>query len=150
MKNVFDEGDAKAYIERINKLNPSTAAMWGKMNVSQMLAHCNVTYEMALTDEHPKAKGIKKFMLKMFVKPVVVGDRPYKRNSPTAPEFKMTDVKDFETEQKRLVSYISQIQALGANHFEGMESNSFGKLNKKEWNAMFAKHLDHHLEQFGV
>ena len=39
---------------------------------------------------------------------------------------------------------------MGANKFEGMESNSFGPLSIKEWNNMFTKHLNHHLEQFGV
>ena len=33
---------------------------------------------------------------------------------------------------------------------DGKESFSFGKLKAQEWNNMFAKHLNHHLEQFGV
>jgi len=120
MKNVFDAADAQSYIERINKLEPATQPKWGKMNASQMLAHCNVTYEMALTDNYPKAKGFKQFMLKLFVKQIVVGEKPYKKNSRTAPEFMVSDDKDFATEQKKLTGYISQVQSLGANHFDGM------------------------------
>ena len=39
---------------------------------------------------------------------------------------------------------------LGSAHFEGKESPSFGALTADEWNVLFAKHLDHHLTQFGV
>jgi hypothetical protein len=39
---------------------------------------------------------------------------------------------------------------MGADAFEGKESNSFGKLTASEWNIMMYKHLDHHLTQFGV
>jgi hypothetical protein len=39
---------------------------------------------------------------------------------------------------------------MDAAHFEGKESNSFGALNSTEWNNMLFKHLDHHLNQFGV
>ncbi|MFK8038713.1 MAG: DUF1569 domain-containing protein [Crocinitomicaceae bacterium] len=150
MKNVFDANDAKSYIERINKLEPAAKAQWGKMNAAQMLAHCNVTYDMALTDQYPKATGFKKFILKLLVKQVVVNEKPYKKNSRTAPDFLIADNKDFAIEQKKITSYIENVQALGANHFDGKESTSFGALNKTEWNNMFAKHLDHHLEQFGV
>jgi hypothetical protein len=52
----------------------------GKMDVAQMLAHCNVSYEMALEENYPKAKGIKKLMLRWFVKPIIVGEKPYKKN----------------------------------------------------------------------
>jgi SRSO17 transposase len=49
-----------------------------------------------------------------------------------------------------LKAYIIKTQELGATHFEGKESHSFGTLTSTEWNNMFYKHLDHHLGQFGV
>lgn len=150
MKNMFKEKDAKEIIKRINKLTPETNRKWGEMDVAQMLAHCNVTYEMIFTDKHPKPKGLKKFMMKKFVKPIVTNERPYKKNSPTAKSFKIANEMDFQEEKKRLIDHITETQKLGTEHFEGLESNSFGKLSSREWNNMFYKHLDHHLQQFGV
>lgn len=150
MENIFEAKVTNHVIERINKLAPTTNPQWGKMSVDQMLAHCNVTYEMAFEDKHPKPNGFVKFMLKLFVKNTVVGDRPYKKNSRTAPQFLMTDAKNFVEEKARLIDYLSKTQALGASHFDGRASHSFGKLTKTEWNNMFYKHLDHHLTQFGV
>ena len=150
MKNIFDPKVNSEMIARINQLTPETQAQWGKMNVGQMLAHCNVTYEMAYDDKHPKAKGFKKFLLKAFVKKIVVGEKPYAKNGRTAPEFIITDAREFEKEKARLTAYLNKTVELGADRFEGKESNSFGPLTKGEWNNMFYKHLDHHLSQFGV
>jgi Protein of unknown function (DUF1569) len=148
--NIFSKDVADGVIVRIQKLSASTVPQWGKMNAGQMLAHCNVTYEMAYENKHPAPGGLMKFFLKMVVKPTVCGATPYKRNLRTAPAFLMTTEKDFEAEKARLIGYINHTQQLGESHFEGKESLSFGKLTSQEWNTMFYKHLDHHLTQFGV
>lgn len=150
MKNLFDYNDAREVIERIENLSDTTKGIWGKMTVSQMLAHCSVTYEFVYDDIHPVPNGFKKFMLKLFVKSFVVGEKPYKKNSRTAPEFLVTDDKDFDKEKKRLIEYLNKTQELGEAHFDNKESRSFGPLSVKEWNTMFYKHLNHHLGQFGV
>ena len=150
MKSVFNPTHTAELISRINKLTPETQPQWGKMSVAQMLAHCNVTYEMAFEDKHPKPGAFKKFLLKMFVKPIVVNEKPYRKSSQTAPEFLIKDERNFEKEKQRLINYIQKTEQMGAPAFEGKESHSFGPLNPQEWNNMLYKHLDHHLTQFGV
>ena len=150
MNNIFNKLDSLEIIERINKLSPSTPALWGKMDVAKMLAHCNVTYEFIYTEKHPKPNPFTKLILKLFVKKLVVSNQSYKKNNPTAPAFIITNEKEFETEKNNLINYIATTQELGESHFDGKESHSFGRLNKTEWNNMFYKHLDHHLSQFGV
>lgn len=150
MKNIFTKEDVDEIIERIHRLTAKTTPLWGKMTVGQMLAHCNVTYEMIYEDIHPKAGAFKRFILKLLVKNLVVNEKPYKKNSQTAPEFLMKETKNFEQEKKRLIEYILKTRTLGTAHFKGKDSNSFGELTSQEWNNMLAKHLDHHLGQFGV
>ncbi len=149
-KNLFDEKEAQETIGRINALTPETQPQWGKMNVSEMLAHCNVAYELTYTDKHPKPKGLQKLLVKLFAKKIVVGPKPYKKNLRTAPVFLITDKRDFETEKKRLIEHIEKTQKLGKAHFNNKESHAFGALTDTEWNILFSKHLDHHLGQFGV
>ncbi|MBP6385641.1 MAG: DUF1569 domain-containing protein [Pseudarcicella sp.] len=150
LSNIFTEEVAQATINRINTLQKSTSANWGKMNAGQMLAHCNVTYEMVYEDKHPKPNFFLKFILKTFVKPTVVGPKAYPKSSSTAPQFIVKEEKDFDAEKKRLTDHILKTQQLGENHFHNKESHSFGMLTKDEWNNLFYKHLDHHLTQFGV
>ncbi len=150
LPNIFTKPVSDEIIQRINHLTPTTQANWGKMSVDQMLAHCNVTYEMTYENIHPKPNAFMKFILKILVKNTVVNEAPYKKNNQTAPQFLINEAKDFEAEKKRLVNYITKTQQLGEVYFDGKESHSFGVLNKNEWNNMFYKHLNHHLTQFGV
>ncbi|MBS1548766.1 MAG: DUF1569 domain-containing protein [Bacteroidetes bacterium] len=151
MKNIFNAQDAQSYIDRINQLNARSERRWGKMTVDQMLAHCNITYSMIFEPEKHKKPGfIARFILKKFVKNKVCNDIAYKTNLPTSPAFVISDEKVFDEEQKKLIGYIQKVQQLGADAFEGKESISFGPLSATEWNNMMAKHLDHHLKQFGV
>jgi len=150
MKNVFDLNDVNEILTRLDGLSSNSKRLWGTMSVGQMLAHCNVTYEYVYEKKHAEPNFLMKFILKWLVKPTVVGDKPYKQNTRTAPDFIMTEEKDFEVEKGRLVDYIKKTQALGEAHFDNKSSHSFGKLTKEEWNTMFFKHLDHHFRQFGV
>lgn len=107
-KNLFNEQESQAAVSRINALTSETQPEWGKMSVAQMMAHCNVAYELVYTDKHPKPGSFQKFMIKLFAKNVVVGPKPYKRNARTAPMFMITDEREFETEKKRLVDHIQK------------------------------------------
>lgn len=149
-KNLFDAKETQETIERINMLTDESPALWGKMDVAQMFAHCNVAYEIVYTDKHPKPKGFQKFMIKLFAKNVVVGPKPYKKNIRTAPAFIISDKREFETEKSRLIEHLQKTQQLGAEHFNGKENDAFGALSTKEWNTLFSKHLNHHLTQFGA
>ena len=150
LPNIFTQEVADRVIARIEKLDATTQPQWGKMSVAQMLAHCNVTYEMIYEDKHPRPNFLLKLILKSFVKNKVINETGYKRNSQTAPAFIIADERDFELEKQRLIAHIRQTQQLGEDHFNGRESHSFGILDKTGWNNMMYKHLDHHLTQFGV
>ena len=150
MENIFDPAVTETQIRRLQALRPESRPEWGKMNVGQMLAHCCVPYEMVYETTHPRPNPLLRFLLKTFVKKGVVGDKPYPKNSPTAPAFKITDNRDFKRERDRLIAYLKRTQELGRDHFDGRESLSFGPLTADEWNGLFYKHLDHHLTQFGV
>ena len=151
MQNVFDAKDAQEYINRINNLTPETQRKWGKMSVDQVLAHLNVAYDLTFTSEKfPKPSFIAKFLLSRFVKPKITNEIPYKQSLPTSPTFIIADERNFEEEKTKLIGNIQRVQQLGREAFEGKENINFGKMTAQCWNNMFAKHLNHHLEQFGV
>lgn len=151
IKNVYDKAVADEIINRINLLTTESKPKWGKMDVARMLAHCNVTYTTTFTpEEFKKPNFLMKLMLKSFVKKMVVGEKMYKPNGPTSPIFIIVNERDFEKEKALLIANIQKVQNLGATYFEGKENYSFGVLTAREWNNMFYKHIDHHLNQFGV
>ena len=151
MQNVFDAQDAQEYINRINNLTPETQRKWGKMSVDQVLAHLNVAYDLTFTSEKfPKPSFIAKFLLSKFVKPKITNEIPYKQSLPTSPVFIIADERNYEEEKAKLIGNIQRVQQLGKEAFDGKENINFGKMTAQGWNNMFAKHLNHHLDQFGV
>lgn len=149
MVDLFTQTGLGTMKGRVRALSPDSKAQWGKMNVSQMLAHCNVAYEIEYTDKHPKPGSLQRFLIKLLAKQAVVGPKPYPRNGRTAPMFIIADERDFAIEQQRLLDHLDKTYALGAKHYDGKENQGFGKLSLQEWNTLFSKHLDHHLTQFG-
>jgi hypothetical protein len=151
LPSIFEPNVTAKLIERLNEISPEAKPLWGKMNAGQMLAHCNVSYEYVYeSGKYKSTPAFLKYVLKWFVKSKIVSEEPFKKGSPTGPDFKIVEDKNFTAEKERLIAFINKTQLLGANHFEGLESHSFGKLTAVEWNNMFYKHLDHHLRQFGV
>ncbi len=151
MQNVFDAKDAQEYINRINNLTPETQRKWGKMSVDLGLAHFNLANDRTFTPaKFTKPTFLAKFLLSRFVKPKITNEIPYKQSLPTSPAFIIADERNFEEEKAKLIGNIQRVQQLGREAFEGKENINFGKMTAQCWNNMFAKHLNHHLEQFGV
>lgn len=148
--NIFEEAAVNKHIERLENLTPATQPQWGKMDAAQMLAHLNVAYDLDKGKAQPKYNAFTKWMLRTFVKKIVVGEKPYKKNSRTAPVFLIADKRDFEREKQALIANMKEVQNKGAKNYEGKENSGFGKLSSKEWNNMFSKHIEHHFAQFGI
>ena len=147
---VFDPKTTEETFKRLEKLNYMSKPLWGKMNAAQMLAHLNVTYDLTYGKIKSNTGFFTKLMLKLFVKGIVTNEQPYTQNSRTGPDFIITDNRDFEKEKSFFIDYVKKTEALGAQHFEGKESSSFGIMTSKEWSTLFYKHIDHHFRQFDV
>jgi hypothetical protein len=147
---IFENSTTTLLISRINKLNANTTPQWGKMNIGQMLHHVNLIYDTAFHRFDPKTPALVKFFVKLMAKDTVVGDKHYKKNSPTAKYLVMTSDFGFEKEKEALISNLKDAEEKGPTYFEGKDSNGFGKLTAKEWSHMLYKHIDHHFSQFGV
>jgi hypothetical protein len=150
LPNIFEHHTTEHTINRLEKLKFDTKPLWGKMNASQMLAHVNVSYDLAYDRIQTTNSFFTKLLLKLFVKNLVVNEEPYKKNSRTAPVFLITTEKEFEAEKAKLVANIIETEKKGKMYFEGKESVSFGPLSSKQWSNMFSKHIDHHFGQFGI
>ena len=149
--NAFNQDVADKVNERLAKLTNETSPQWGKMNAAQMLAHLNVAYDIAYDKISTKKPGfLMNILLKNVIKPVVVGPKPYKKNSRTAPVFLIADERVFEEEKDKFITNMQTNLDKGESFFDGKENPSFGVLTLNEWNTMFYKHLDHHFNQFNI
>ena len=148
--SIFDPATTEAMLTRLEGISADTTPQWGKMNAGQMLAHLNVAYDITNGKLPVSYNPFMRLMLKMFVKKIVVGSKPYAKNGQTAPVFIIEGDRDFAAEKAKLVANMKAVEAEGAAAYEGRVSPSFGKMSSQEWSNQFWKHMDHHFTQFGV
>jgi hypothetical protein len=148
MDSIFNPATTESFIARINKLTPLTPALWGKMNVAQMLAHCQVPIQVAVGDIITKG-GLIALLFGRMAKKKLVNDQPFERNLPTMKEAKIADVRDFEKEKAELIVLVKKFENGPLVLINGPHP-FFGPLTVDEWSTLQTKHLDHHLRQFGV
>jgi hypothetical protein len=149
MQNLFDTRDREDMGRRIAALRPSSARQWGKMDVSQMLAHCAVSLEVPCGDRVKQQRLLGR-ILGPVLRTAVLGEKPMARNAPTDAENKIVDPRDFERERARLTSIVERFAGLGPAGVDGVVHSFFGRLTGDEWGRLMYKHIDHHLRQFGA
>jgi hypothetical protein len=149
MKTLFHHEDRESIRRRLGALRPDSARQWGKMNASQMLAHCGHALETGTGDRPMKQKFLGK-LLTPFIRSAVLGEKPFGKNSPTDPTFVVTGERDFEAERQRLLTLIDRLVERGPTAAGTQTHAFFGKLTGEEWGQLMYKHIDHHLQQFGV
>ncbi len=120
------------------------------MTAAQMLAHVNVSYEYMYEERLDRPPLVLRLLLRLFMRDLLVGNKPYAHNSRTAPSMVIAEEKDFESEKARLLEYVQRTFDKGASQFEGKRQVTLGPISAEEWSTLLWKHLDHHLRQFGV
>lgn len=147
--SLFDPGDRALMLERIERLRPDAARQWGKMNVAQMLAHCQQPLRVA-TGELPLRRSLIGILFGRLAKRKLLAPAPWKPGLPTAPEFKVTDERDFAREKAALLERVRKFGEAGPAGLTKLPHPFFGPMTIGEWQALQWKHLDHHLRQFGA
>ena len=149
MQSLFDNDTYHGIVERMNKLSPTSQAQWGKMNVAQMLAHCKEAFKVPLSDK-PMPRMLLGRLLGWVFKSKLYSDQAWKKNLPTAPNFIIKDERDFNKEKHQLMELVDTFYKKGASEVGKYPHPMFGSFTPAQWGQSMYKHLDHHLQQFGV
>ena len=149
MQNLFQPESATGIVMRIARLKPTAQALWGKMNVAQMLAHCKAPLEVALGDRILKHSFIGWLFGKM-AKRKMLKESPLQHHLPTDGSFVIKNERNFSDEQEQLFALIRRFAETDPAAIAARIHPFFGKMTIDEWGVLEWKHLDHHLRQFGV
>lgn len=150
MKTLFNANENQAIVERINKLTPETKALWGKMNVEQMLAHSRMPLLAAYGIEKMSKRGLISFLFGKMAKKQIMSEKPFGKNLPTDKKFIIVNPEKFEKEKQSLIKNVVLFTKNGPDKITKEPHGFFGSLSQEEWGILQYKHLDHHLSQFGV
>lgn len=146
MRSLHDVSYRSQLVQRVQALRPDSPRRWGKMSVDQMLWHvsdalANAIGEMTVPPAKPPLpRGLLKFMILNL---------PWGKNAPTMPVFVAKQTYDFEAERARCLRLIDKLASIDLNA-EWPAHPMLGRLTGSEISRLHAKHLNHHLTQFGV
>jgi hypothetical protein len=149
MKTLFDDADRASLLNRLDALQADTPRQWGKMNAAQMVTHCARALETATGDRPMKQKLIGKILMPFFRKSIL-GEKPFSRNGPTDPSFIVADARELSTERQKLIGLIAKFVQRGPDAAVKETHAFFGAMTGQEWGETMYKHIDHHLQQFGL
>lgn len=149
MNNLFNPSDVSEILNRIEKLTPNSQRQWGKMNVAQMLAHCNISMETAIGKNSISRVFIGR-IIGNLLKPKVLSEKPFGKNSPTDKSYIFPSSLNFKEEQAKVVASIKTFSEGGPTRCTKHPHPFFGNFTPEQWAIFQWKHLDHHLRQFSV
>jgi hypothetical protein len=114
MKSILDNVTKNEIIARIDSLTDKHSALWGKMNVLQMLKHCTLCEEMYLGKTTYKRTLIGYLFGKIALRKLLQDESPKKKNAPSLAAMRVTENGDidFDSEKNKWISLIEEYQNL--------------------------------------
>ncbi|MCH7398554.1 DUF1569 domain-containing protein [Belliella sp. DSM 107340] len=148
-KSIYDNGAIEDISIRIKGLQEGQMPLWGSMNATEMLFHCNIGNQAILnapkSNQKPTLKQrISKFIFFHIKKDIPKGARGAKRFDVKG----KIDGKKFEEEKSKYLNLLNQFKNL--EHKLEAQHPVFGALDHDYWGKFVWKHMDHHLKQFGL
>jgi hypothetical protein len=150
MKSLRDEACRAELVERIGQLTPEAKAVWGRMNVEQMLSHLVQSGELPFV---ASVSDRSNWMSRTVIKALMLTFAPVPKEVPTSAE--MDQQQDgrkplgFDIDKRNVIDSMLKVGTIDLNT-ECLPHPFFGKLSAKQWARIGYKHMDHHLRQFGV
>jgi hypothetical protein len=154
METLFDKASPAHFTDRVNALSPESPALWGKMNVEEMLEHCVLGVGVPLGTVVLSRTMVGRLFGWLGKRLAIDSDKPFSKNAPTDPRLIIkvatVDAGHVAELKEKLIASTVELCGRGPEGMPEAPHPFFGKLTPAEWDKLSAKHLDHHLRQFGV
>ena len=146
MLTLHDPAHRSALESRVRALRPDSPRRWGKMSADQMLWHVNAGLAVAVgeltapVERPPLPRPVMKFLILNL---------PWPKGAPTSPAFRAEASYDFQAERIRCLRLIGTLAGQSLDRLQHVHP-ILGRMSGTDVSRLQAKHLDHHLKQFGV
>ena len=152
MKNISNRENKKEIIERIKKVNPSSRALWGKMNAHQAICHLSDQLRDLHGTRPVKYQG--NIFLRLVLRPILSNLQNWpKAVFPAAKEYSQqlngTKPGEFERDKNELLQLMEKLDLADVSKPIPLHP-AFGKLSHQQYARIVYQHFDHHLKQFGA
>jgi hypothetical protein len=116
------------------------------MTVDQMLRHVNSSFELSLARR--AAAPQRRWVPGWLIKPMVL-HLPWPRGAPSNAATHAAGTYDFESERRTTLALIDEFMRQDLDS-TWPDQPLCGAMRGIDWSRLHARHLDHHLRQFGV
>jgi hypothetical protein len=133
--------------QRLVKLVPDRAPLWGKFNAPRMVVHLADSIRMALGELPVAGKHtpLRLPILKQFV----IYLAPFPKGTPTAPELLARAPAAWNGEIVALSALVERFSARSPRD-RWPDHPIFGAMSGRAWGVLAYRHCDHHFRQFGI
>ena len=147
----LDSNNIEKYLKKLDK---NSSPMWGTLNPSQMLFHCNTFIEVSLGRK--KMSFITRISSRLFFRYFFLNYLNYidfninkfKRNSATLTIFKtFPKTIDFDNEKNRLIYIYKKVEEINP---EKVFHQMYGQIPSSVLKKLVRFHTSYHLNQFGL
>jgi hypothetical protein len=145
MPQLHDAAFRQSIEARLASLRPDAARRWGRMTSAQMLWHVNQFLAFAIGEQTAEPARVP---LPRPIFRLILLYLPWPKSAPTNPDALAKVEHDFAAEHARCTLLIGRF----ANRpIDGPwpADPTFGRVTGRYQSRLQAKHLDHHLRQFG-
>jgi hypothetical protein len=148
-KNLLDKLASDKIIARVEKLTPNSKQLWGEMNATEMLLHCNLCNKQILEESRGNKKTtFPQYLLRILALYIAPNFKKGLNSESRNITKGRIDSSMFEEHRNEFINIIARFplnkRALTLTH------PAFGNISTNEWGIAAYKHMDHHLRQFGV
>jgi hypothetical protein len=147
MATIYDPAARQRLQARIDALTPESKPRWGRMNVGQMIVHCDMHLRHSLGDL-PLVRmtvPVGRFPLNLLVIYVL----PTPKGVRTMDELRDPLPENWNDERARLKTDLDRMGVVPPETNMPVHA-AFGRIGHHAHGWLAHKHLDHHLTQFGV
>lgn len=146
-KSIHDPAARAALLARLDRLDATTPARWGRFTAPQMLTHLIESARMA-TGELP-VRARPSFLRNRLVRYLIIYVAPFPKGAPSAPELLARVPDSWSADIATLTTEVERAAARSPDAAWPAHP-AFGNLSGADWGVLIHKHTDHHLSQFGV
>lgn len=148
-KNLLYKNSAQSIIKRVGGLYPDRTNLWGAMNATEMLLHCNSCNREIFEGKRGNSKtSLKQYLLRIIALYIAPNFTKGRASEPKHITKGKVSHENFEKARSEFIQLIEHFplnqQVLTLTH------PAFGNISTKQWGIAAYKHMDHHLRQFGI
>jgi hypothetical protein len=148
-KNLLNAQSAEHLVSRVNKLEAHSLQLWGEMNATEMLLHCNSCNNQILTVGRGMQKtSFKQYLLRILALYIAPAFKKGLKSEHTHITKGKIDARAFEEQKQEFIRLVTIFPTIKKELT--LTHPAFGNISTKQWGIAAYKHMDHHLRQFGV